>query len=242
MKKLIHVLLSLFCCMTSFAQDGLFVRAQAGAGTSTIKDISEHFGNARDYCDCGYDLGSPTTSASVGLNAEIGYQYKIVRLTTGLEFITTGNLQNARAFSFSTGVTHYYPLTDVYKTYNHLLIPVSLSFKIPLSKRSSLFPEIGTRIMFISENDKLYGHSDIKGHFLAIKMNYEYALSKKLSVAITPAWYSIATPVFYTPKADYNRLISFNSVLMLQAGVVWHMHHPNSGNQAGTGTEENKKK
>ena len=207
------------------AQDGLFVRAQAGAGVSNVSGIEQRFGSAHMACDCGYDLGNQTTSTSVDLNTEIGYEYKRVRLITGLQDMTTGNLRGARSFAYPSGKTYYYPITDAYGSYNHLLVPISLSFKISLRGRSSLYPEIGTRIMFIADNDKMYGHTDIKGHFFTAKLNYEYALNKKLSLAITPAWYHIATPVFVTPKADYNRMISYNNVFMLQAGVVWHLKH-----------------
>ena len=223
MKKTSILVLLVTYCMQSVAQDGFFVRAQAGGGGTKIKSIASNFNRVRLICDCGYDVGKQVSAPSADVNTEIGYQYNRVRLITGLQIISTRNLEGASFIAFPSGKTYTTPITDAYSGYYHTLVPLSIAFKISLPGRSALYPELGTRLLFISDNDKVYRHSDIKGRLFSAKLNYEYPVSKKLALAAAPAYYAVASPVFYKPGDDNNRLISFNRSFMLQAGFLWRV-------------------
>jgi hypothetical protein len=223
MKKILLFIPALFIFVGSFAQNGFFLRGQAGIGETKMTDISTQINGRMPACDCGFELHSNKPVSSVEANAELGYQYGPLRLMSGLQLIRTGSMQDAWSVAFPSGILYKWPLTDANPNYYHLLIPVSMAFKIPLLNKLSLYPEIGTKLLFISKNAGSFRHDD-KSPFFTAKLSLEKELNKNTSLVLTPTYYSVTSPVYvFGNPGSSKELYSFNHVFMLQAGMLWHL-------------------
>src|SRR5205809_638849 len=104
MKKL-FLFAACIACIASQAQTGFFVQPSIGGGISKITGV----GSNRGFCDCGVSMGKQSAQPSLSAAIKGGYQFKYVRLTTGLELLRTGAVQNARYDYFPTGVLQTIP-------------------------------------------------------------------------------------------------------------------------------------
>lgn len=224
MKNLFTVLFCFSACIPSFAQNGFLFQPQIGFGFSRMN------GPERTAMPYNYDdvLSLKTQNACATFDAEIkvAYEYKRWRLYTGLQFIQTAAMQNpVYVETIGSYGTYYSAAQDAYTYYGHLIIPVSVGYRLPLYKQWEIVPEIGTQLLFVKEDNSALSNSN--KFLLSGKLNVERKISKAISIVVSPSYYMLNAPVYfqagrpYPPDMFSGSVKASNSVFMLQAGILY---------------------
>ncbi len=138
MRYLLLMLAAGLCSASSYAQNGFYLTASAGAGMSGAKRIYYNPNNAP---------GALKQSDIMNYHATmgVGYRYKHWRIETGLQYLTSGyQLNNLILGSdFDPNKTIITGTGNYRITYNHIGIPLQLGYAFPLSHKLNVVPSLG---------------------------------------------------------------------------------------------------
>ena len=229
MRKFILFILCL-SCIPAFAQDGLFLQPTIGIGVGKVK-YSE---------DAPFPIKF-TLIPSVQIG--IGYQFSHVVLSTGLGYMQTGFAQKITYTDYVGNVvgTGYLNLH-----YNHLVVPVTVGYKLNGGKKFSVTPVIGTEITYnISgrevtsgygpkQNTKIPNDQFKKGIepisvFGLIQLNLDFLIADRLSIVCTPKFDYMVTNML----KDSPHIAQHCYTFLLNAGIKWSLaKSPKTGDKS----------
>ena len=227
----------LFCSLSSMtlhAQNGIYVKPSVGVGLSSVISNYDH----------------PTSTIyNYNLRMGVGYERNKWRIETGVRYFTTG-YKNAEYLVFennintTTGViTGSEKVNNTY-TFTHIAVPVSIGYKIPLTKKLSLVPMAGALVSYNlkchlksvtdiytysvdypqEEFERTYNRINVWG---SAAINLEYKVGRRLKVAGgLQTDFMLNTMInskFYSQ--NYHQ---YNYDGTINIGVKWHLGHVNN--------------
>ena len=219
MKKIAVIsVVSFLCSSLVYAQNGFYFGAGIGGGVSS--GFSQPFLNGPNL---GAQIFSPEYLVKAGRYSgnwqlEVGLGY----LTTGIVFSYDPDPAGFLYGSYRDG-NPYEKITD-----RHIILPISVSYKIKLGKKFSLSPGGGLVVVYNNSTEIQYsgaeplgGSGDNINHYnnvtaaLLLSLEAGYILNSKWSVTAGPSMQK--TPYAAYPNGIYDYAYLFN------AGVKYYL-------------------
>ncbi|MBN9482985.1 MAG: hypothetical protein BGO70_01805 [Bacteroidetes bacterium 43-93] len=224
LKFVLGMLSALFVLNNSYARNEFYLKPYVGAGISNITgDAGE-----RSYLKMmGRDYDTKLQSIyTFSAGVEMGYQVNKLRVSTGVQYLQTGNQNNDVLLIFE-GQPPVRDSGSISLRFSHLLVPVNIGYEISISKKFSITPQTGFAVSYNMKRvddwntnlDKektrinqgtftnLYQPISV---FSITSFNLEYSLVKKLRLFVAPTFYYMLTnmdvvrnPAFKTTEHPY---------------------------------------
>jgi hypothetical protein len=170
--KYILTILTLLPFYYSMAQGGFFIMPSAGYGFSNIAEKTIYI-----------QPGQKTNTGSYIAEFKLGYSIGNIRFSTGLNYFRTGYCR--KKYTLIYVPTSSTPVeTDAYSFFSHLGIPLQIGSVIPVYKKLSLYPTIGTDITYNLGEKIAYRNSSGKTSF-SINSKEFYSTYNKISLFAT---------------------------------------------------------
>jgi hypothetical protein len=221
-----RTLLAVFCFLSffnCFAQTGWFLQPMvgAGAGKAVYKD-SFRYPYKTSFV--------PTYS----MRLNVGYQYSHIMLSAGAGVLRTG-------FAYLNYNYSSHHFTDYF--FNHLIIPLSVGYKLSSSGRWSFMPVAGPEITYnysarISainvSNEPNYKTVKIPSYFFdnyyqkislfgVLQTNFDYLVAPRLEFVLTPEfnWAITSQQIFQVSHPQFPRQHDY--CFLLNVGIKWQI-------------------
>ena len=208
MKKTFLLVLC-YSAITAFAQNGFFLQPEVGVGMSNI--IQKHFSYAKQHSIITFNPA-----------IDIGYQFHNWRFQSGIEYLKTGYELDHATYMANFGD---WLNGKVVINYEHILVPVKLSYKIKLNKKWSFYPSAGA---YFSYNYRFTmkafdapvlntSHFNRYSCFATAGLNIECQLTQRLALSISPVCDYMLSSIYKESEMKFN-----SYAVLLQGGIVWH--------------------
>ena len=234
MQKLISIFALVFSCSAAFAQDGYFVKAGAGVGSSNSSFGvmgSSHKANHQSVLS---EQGQWNIGRRLGnwqLETGLGY------LETGLSFVLgpggSGGCvvgPNANPIVSSQTKSVKYTIQNP-----HLVVPLVLSYALSSGKKFTVNPGASVEALYnfkgkmaaagLSDASSInmdYKYNHVAGAFL-FKLEFQYQLCSHLGVWCSPSYQKMFTSLTTNVPGDYMSHI-YDRALLISAGIKCNLH------------------
>jgi hypothetical protein len=205
------------------AQDGLYLQPQIGAGSSVV--------TAHDNLKLGtYDRISLSSVSVYNLELGAGYHINHWEISSGIFFLQSGYFEHTVSgymFQLDTKTTQYY---------NHVAVPLMISYRFRFGKRFSFAPGFGYEISSNYSDNKTIDQDGyvikqkLTGSVFAsqyhetslwaiVRLGVGYHLNKRISIVAGPEYHDMLSSML---PAGYNAAAyQYSHILSLDAGIIW---------------------
>ena len=223
----------LLSCSAAFAQDGFYVKAGFGVGSSSSSfKVLPSAGNA-------YHSNVPSEQGQIN----VGHSFGNFQLETGLGYLATGVSfvhGGAGGGGCVLGPSPLMPITPqpnpvTYTILNpHITVPLMASYTLNKAKKLSVSPGIGVEALY-NFNGKIsapktedpvvvmYYKYNKLGAAAVVKLDIQYNICSHLSVWCSPSYQNMVTSLTTKVAGDYMSRI-YDRAFIFSAGLKYKLH------------------
>lgn len=234
MRKLLSFCTLILSCTSAFAQDGYFVRAGFGIGTS-----SSSFNLLP-----GHPAGNHTNIFSEQTQLNIGYTQGNLVVETGIGYLLTGLNYSIGAGGGGCVIgpnPNGTPVTanqGIYTIRNpHITVPAIVSYTLNNKKKVSVSPGLGIEALYNlkgkmsttnqSDNgsEKMeYSYNNL-GAAAVVKLDIQFKMWEHLSLWCCPSYQNMISSLTTKVQGDAMSRI-YDRAFLINAGVKYNLHCP----------------
>ncbi len=235
MKKILSSCVFILSCAIAMAQDGYYVKAGFGAGTSSssFKVLP------------GIAPGNHSNIFSEQTQLNFGYSLGNLQLETGIGFLITGLNYTIGAGGTGgcvVGPNSYAPPVTanqgIYTIKNpHLTVPAIVSYTLNNRKKVSVSPGIGLEALYNfkgkmtttnnvdGSSEKVdYNYNNL-GAAVVLKFDIQYRLCEHLSIWCSPSYQNMISSLTTKVQGDAMSRI-YDRAFLINAGLKYNLHCP----------------